>query len=101
MGVNHGGTEDFAPAEAVVTIELSPKLTLTTGKAAAQCGHAAQLAFEQMPADVRERWRESGFSLRVTTATKDAWAANEQQVSVVDAGFTEVDGPTETVRARW
>ena len=54
-----------------------------------------------MPDDVRERWRESGFSLRVITASREAWAANDQQVSVVDAGFTEVDGPTETVRARW
>lgn len=95
------GESSIPAAEAVVTIELSPELTLTTGKAAAQCGHAAQLAFEQMPDEVRDRWRESGFSLRVQTATKDAWAENDQQISVVDAGFTEVDGPTETVRARW
>ena len=95
------GESSIPAAEAVVTIELSPELTLTTGKAAAQCGHAAQLAFEQMPDDVRDRWRESGFSLRVQTATKDAWAANDQQISVIDAGFTEVDGPTETVRASW
>ena len=54
-----------------------------------------------MPDDVWDRWRESGFSLRVQTATKDAWAANDQQISVIDAGFTEVDGPTETVRASW
>ena len=139
VSVTFGGTEDFAPAEAlvfapgpveplppelkklqvggtefpdegessvpaveaVVTIELSPDLTLTTGKAAAQCGHAAQLAFEQMPDDVRDRWRESSFSLRVITASRESWAANDQQISVVDAGFTEVDGPTETVRARW
>lgn len=95
------GESSVPAAEAVVTIELSPDLTLTTGKAAAQCGHAAQLAFEQMPDDVRDRWRESGFSLRVITASRESWAANDQQVSVVDAGFTEVDGPTETVRARW
>lgn len=95
------GESSVSAAEAVVTIELSPALTLTTGKAAAQCGHAAQLAFEQMPDDVRNRWRESGFSLRVITASQESWAANDQQISVVDAGFTEVDGPTETVRARW
>lgn len=95
------GESSIPAAEAVVSIELSPEVTLTTGKAAAQCGHAAQLAFEQMPDQVRRTWRESGFRLRVSTATKDAWAAGEQQVSVVDAGFTEVDGPTETVRARW
>lgn len=95
------GESSVPLAEAIVSIELSPEVTLTTGKAAAQCGHAAQLAFEQMPDEVRRAWRDSGFSLRVSTATNDAWAANEQQVSVVDAGFTEVDGPTETVRARW
>jgi peptidyl-tRNA hydrolase len=103
-----GGTEfpdegeSLVPvAEAVVSIELSPELTLTTGKAAAQCGHAAQLAFEQMPTAMRDRWRDSGFSLRVSTATQAAWDANEQQISVTDAGFTEVNGPTETVRASW
>lgn len=95
------GESSIPAAEAVVTIELSPELTLTTGKAAAQCGHAAQLAFEQMPDDVRNRWRGSGFSLRVITASRESWVANDQQISVVDAGFTEVDGPTETVRARW
>ena len=56
---------------------------------------------EQMPDAVRQKWRDSGFSLRVSTATKAAWEANEQQISVTDAGFTEVNGPTETVRASW
>ena len=95
------GESSIPAAEAVVTIELSPLVTLTTGKAAAQCGHGAQLAYEQMPAEVRDRWRETGFSLRVITASKAAWGAGGQQVSVMDAGFTEVDGPTETVRASW
>lgn len=103
-----GGTEfpdeggsSITAAEAVVTIELSPQVDLTTGKAAAQCGHGAQLAFEQMPAEVRDRWRTSEFSLRVVTPTKAEWARSVRPVSVVDAGFTEVDGPTETVRAWW
>lgn len=103
-----GGTEfpdeggsSVPAAEAVVTVELSPLVTLTTGKAAAQCGHGAQLAYEQMPATVRERWRASGFCLRVVWPTKAEWARSDRPVSVVDAGFTEVDGPTETVRAWW
>src|SRR5699024_365593 len=103
-----GGTEfpdegeSLVPvAEAVVSIELSPELTLTTGKAAAQGGHAAQPAFDQMPAAMRQRWAASGFSLRVSTATKAARDATEQQVSVTDAGFTDVNDPTETVRASW
>lgn len=95
------GSSSVPVAEAVVLIEMSPLVTLTTGKAAAQAGHAAQLAFEQMPAEVRERWRESGFALRVATATKESWAAGRQPVSVMDAGFTEVEGITETARAGW
>ncbi|SMX89650.1 peptidyl-tRNA hydrolase [Brevibacterium antiquum] len=97
---DEGGTSVTAD-QAIVTIELSPLVTLTTGKAAAQCGHGAQLAYEQMPAEVRQRWREAGFNLRVVTPTKVAWAKTDRPVSVVDAGFTEVDGPTETVRAWW
>lgn len=84
-----------------MTIELSPLVTLTTGKAAAQVAHGAQLAFEQMPAEVREAWRAGGFALRVVTPTEETWAENNRPVSVIDAGFTEVDGPTETVRAWW
>lgn len=95
------GLSSVPVAEAVVLIEMSPLVTLTTGKAAAQAGHAAQLAYEQMPAEVRDRWRESGFALRVVTATKESWAAGGQPVNVMDAGFTEVEGITETARATW
>ncbi len=95
------GETSIPAAEAVVTIELSPLVTLTTGKAAAQVAHGAQLAFEQMPAEVRDRWRDSDFSLRVVTPTKAEWADADRPISVIDAGFTEVDGPTETVRAHW
>lgn len=97
---DEGGTSVTAD-QAIVTIELSPLVTLTTGKAAAQCGHGAQLTYEQMPAEVRQRWREAGFNLRVITPTKAEWEKTDRPVSVVDAGFTEVDGPTETVRAWW
>ena len=86
----------------VVTVELTPAAALTTGKAAAQCAHAAQLAYEQMPDEVRSAWRASGFRVRVEVATGQSWrSAPPAPVRVVDAGFTEVDGPTETARARW
>ncbi|NUL59895.1 hypothetical protein F7P83_05800 [Brevibacterium luteolum] len=85
----------------VVTIELSPDVDLTTGKAAAQCGHAAQLAYEQMPTHPRDAWRRDGFRVRVATPATADWEAETAPVRVVDAGFTEVDGPTETARARW
>lgn len=95
------GTSSVPEAEAVVIIELSPLVTLTTGKAAAQCGHAAQRAYETMPAEVRDRWRQAGFLVRVDVPARDVWSAGGRPVSITDAGLTEVDGPTETVRARW
>ena len=84
-----------------MTIELSPEVELTTGKAAAQCAHAAQLVYEQMPADRRDEWRDEGFQVRVVTPARSVWDADDAPVRVIDAGFTEVDGPTETARGRW
>lgn len=95
-----GGGESFT-VDPVVWIELSPHVALSTGKAAAQCGHAAQLVYEQMPHAQRDAWREDGFRVRVDTGAKDTWDSGTAPVQVVDAGLTEVDGPTETVRARW
>jgi hypothetical protein len=95
---------EFQPSggpEHLVTITLSPAVELTTGKAAAQCGHAAQLAYEQMPSHVRNAWRRDGFRVRVETPATADWDAGTAPIRVVDAGFTEVDGPTETARASW
>ena len=38
-----------ATQNAVVTVEVAPGLGISSGKLAAQCGHAAQLAWEAMP----------------------------------------------------
>lgn len=90
-----------ATVGAVVTIEINPALEMTTGKIAAQCGHAAQIALQTMPDAVREVWRADRFRVRVVTATEPQWRDAGRPVSIVDAGFTELDGPTETTRARW
>lgn len=94
-----GGASE-AP-DAHVVIEVSPLAGMTSGKKAAQCGHAAQLAYDAMDTATRDAWRAEGFRVRVTTPTRDAWAQEQAQVSVVDAGYTELDGPTETARAVW
>lgn len=100
------GTElpDEHPSDtegAMVRIGISPLVTMTTGKAAAQCGHAAQLAWEAMTEAEREAWRADGHRLRAEVVDPDRWATDEGRVQVVDAGFTELDGPTETTRAWW
>lgn len=86
-------------AAAPVVIGISPLVTMTTGKAAAQCGHAAQLAWEAMDERTRTRWAQTGFRVRVVPMDAGEWAAHPGDVHVVDAGFTELDGPTETTRA--
>ena len=86
---------------AVVAVEVAPGLGISSGKLAAQCGHAAQLAWEQMPDDVRERWRADGFRVRVVFPSEGEWEAAQRPVTVTDAGLTELDGPTDTTRAAW
>ena len=87
--------------EAIVRIGISPLIDMTTGKSAAQCGHAAQLARDAMDADTLARWRADGFRVRVERITAEEWSTRPGRVQVIDAGFTELEGPTETTRAWW
>ncbi|MFG2818390.1 aminoacyl-tRNA hydrolase [Kitasatospora sp. NPDC048365] len=71
---------------------LNPEVGMSAGKAMAQTGHAAQLAWWRLDGAQRKEWAESGFALAVRTATAEAWA--ELTASglplVRDAGFTEI-----------
>ncbi|WP_460475713.1 FAD/NAD(P)-binding protein [Brachybacterium huguangmaarense] len=105
-----GGTEfehvaTSGTADAAVTIEVSPLIEITSGKLVAQVAHAAQRAYDLAPEDVRAAWRAQGFAVRVVRPDERDWAAHTsgdlRPVSITDAGFTELDGPTETVRAFW
>jgi peptidyl-tRNA hydrolase len=102
-----GGTElpDVGePAPAVpggLVIALTPLARLSTGKAAAQCGHAAHLAWRQLADDDLARWRDTGFAVRVETPDARGWreAAARAVVRVADGGFTEVAPGTVTALA--
>lgn len=89
-GLDLGDPEGFeVPGpDGVLTIRLTPGVTMTTGKAAAQVGHAAQLAFEQLSAERVAPWRASGFPVRVVTGAPVLPATH--RVDVRDGGFTEV-----------
>ncbi|MET8078013.1 aminoacyl-tRNA hydrolase [Streptomyces sp. NPDC005303] len=71
---------------------LSPDLDMSAGKAMAQAGHGAQLAWWELSDEERAAWRDAGFPLAVRTADPGRWA--ELTVSglplVRDAGFTEI-----------
>jgi peptidyl-tRNA hydrolase len=80
---------------------LNPELPMTAGKAMAQVGHAAQLAWWRLEPRVRSEWKDRDFDLAVrpagfcqqeSTAPAERWAelvASGLPV-VRDGGFTEV-----------
>lgn len=65
---------------------------MSAGKAMAQAGHGAQLAWWQLSGAERDAWREQGFPLAVRTAYAERWKELvESGLPVVrDAGFTEI-----------
>jgi peptidyl-tRNA hydrolase len=89
------------PDPATPVIWLNPQVPMTAGKAMAQAGHAAQLAWWQLPEAIRAQWRAAGFDLAVRTAPADRWPALVASgLPVVrDGGFTEVTPGTCTAVA--
>ncbi len=85
--------EPPGPADpALPVLWLNPELGMSAGKAMAQTGHAAQLAWWELPDEARAAWREAGFALCVRTAEPARWPAlTSGGLPVVrDAGFTEI-----------
>lgn len=81
------------PAPGTPVLWLNPALEMTAGKAMAQAGHAAQLAWWALGHRAREEWAATGFPLAVRAAHGPAqWATlTGGRLPVVrDAGFTEV-----------
>ncbi|MFF3644390.1 aminoacyl-tRNA hydrolase [Streptomyces sp. NPDC002564] len=71
---------------------MSPEVDMSAGKAMAQAGHGAQLAWWELADEDRAAWRDAGFPLSVRTAEASRWqdlAASGLPV-VRDAGFTEI-----------
>ncbi len=71
---------------------LSPDVEMSAGKAMAQAGHGAQLAWWELDDEERTAWREAGFPVAVRTAGPDRWRElTASGLPVVrDAGFTEI-----------
>ena len=81
------------PAPPYALVGLNPDVPMTTGKAAAQCGHAAHLLLRSLGA-----WP----GLRVRVVVPDDWRRTVAGADVVvrDGGFTEVAPGTMTAVAR-
>ncbi|MEU6295342.1 peptidyl-tRNA hydrolase [Streptomyces erythrochromogenes] len=81
-----------ADGSALPVLWLNPALEMSAGKAMAQAGHAAQLAWWELTGAERTAWQESGFRLAVRTAPRERWAelSGSGLPVVRDAGFTEI-----------
>ncbi|WP_089104775.1 peptidyl-tRNA hydrolase [Streptomyces hyaluromycini] len=71
---------------------LNPELEMSAGKAMAQAGHGAQLAWWALSEEERDAWRDAGFPLAVRTADPAEWRelTDSGLPLVRDAGFTEI-----------
>jgi peptidyl-tRNA hydrolase len=81
------------PAPPYALIALNPGVTMTTGKAAAQCGHAAHLL-------LRASGPWPGLGVRVVEASDWPRTVAGADTVVRDGGFTEVAPGTMTAAAR-
>ncbi|WP_327113249.1 peptidyl-tRNA hydrolase [Streptomyces sp. NBC_01341] len=81
-----------APDPAGPVLWMNPEVGMSAGKAMAQAGHGAQLAWWELSDTERKAWREAGFPLSVATPDAVRWRAlTASGLPVVrDAGFTEV-----------
>ncbi|EKX64878.1 aminoacyl-tRNA hydrolase [Streptomyces ipomoeae] len=73
-------------------IWMNPDLDMSAGKAMAQAGHGAQLAWWALTEEARTTWRDAGFPLTVRTAAPAHWQTLTTcgLPFVRDAGFTEI-----------
>jgi peptidyl-tRNA hydrolase len=102
-----GGTDLADPAApaspdpAWPVLWINPGLQMSAGKAMAQAGHAAQLAWWASDPAAREHWAAAGFPLAVRTASAPYWATllDHGLPEVRDGGFTEVEPGSLTVIA--
>ncbi|MEU6526464.1 aminoacyl-tRNA hydrolase [Streptomyces sp. NPDC046924] len=80
---------------------LNPDLDMSAGKAMAQAGHAAQLAWWELTDEDRAAWHDAGFPLSVRPAAPSRWPAllTSGLPLVRDAGFTEIAPGSSTVVA--
>ncbi|MGZ3102154.1 peptidyl-tRNA hydrolase [Streptomyces sp. H62] len=77
---------------AVPVLWMNPGLDMSAGKAMAQAGHGAQLAWWELDDAARAAWRDAGYPLAVRTSAPERWPAlTTSGLPVVrDAGYTEI-----------
>jgi len=105
-GLDLGGDRPrgWAAADlAALRMAMTPVAELSTGKLAAQAGHAAHLALRGMTEERRARWVADGFPLSIAHPTSADWpaVATDALVEVHDAGYTEGGGAGLLTAVAW
>ncbi|MEU4608167.1 peptidyl-tRNA hydrolase [Kribbella sp. NPDC023972] len=98
-GTDFEDPEDELSTPEAPVLWINPGLTMSSGKAMAQCGHAAHLAWLALSVQARKEWATADFRLAVRTATPTHWQTllTTGLPVVQDAGFTEVAPGSRTV----
>ncbi|WP_233266751.1 aminoacyl-tRNA hydrolase [Tomitella fengzijianii] len=97
--------EPGEPAPKLPVIWIDAALAMSTGKAAAQVGHAAMILAGAMTFEQVRNWARHDFACSVRDASPEQWARLQEAVrsgdavAVRDAGFTEVAPGSTTVIA--
>ncbi|MCD0453759.1 hypothetical protein LO762_31930, partial [Actinocorallia sp. API 0066] len=94
--LEHGATETPPPPYAALV--HNPDAKMSTGKAAAQSGHAAHLLYRTLPPAERDAWLAAGAPVHLHDLP---WpeAVSRATVHIRDAGYTEVAPGTMTAVA--
>lgn len=87
------------PVPPYAAIALNPRATMSTGKAAAQSGHAAHLLLREGGEPARGAWLAAGLAVHLERDTPWEDCVGHADVAVRDAGFTEVPPGTMTALA--
>lgn len=86
----------YVKEEKGLMISVNPALGMSTGKIAAQVGHAVQLAIFNSPKEKVRSWRENNFRINFC-----GWSDYDHWTAVIhDAGFTEIPAGSETSKSR-
>lgn len=91
--------EAFDGPHAEVQFMLNPRVTMSTGKAMAQIGHAVMILEYKLGDDGKALWAERDWALQITEPSQERWddVVEDAYVKVHDAGFTEVSAGSLTV----
>jgi hypothetical protein len=91
------------PAPGFLPVALTPLVAMSPLKAAVQVAHAAQFARTTMNRRDLERWRATGFGVRLVRPDPATWGrlTASARVLIHDGGFTEVAPGTLTALALW